>query len=749
MDFSNLNPEQRKAVETLNGPVLILAGAGSGKTRTLTARVAYMLEKGIPARNILALTFTNKAAKEMKQRIEAQVGTSAEDAWIMTFHSACARILRRDIEKLGYKNSFVIYDSDDQIALLKDIIKRMNVDDKQYAPKSMSALISDAKNHMLTPADWAREQPSTDRSEKIYNIYLEYETRLKALNALDFDDLLLKTLELMADHPPVLEYYRNRFQYVMVDEYQDTNKVQYELCRLLTSQSRNLCVVGDDDQSIYSWRGADIHNILDFEKDFPDATVIKLEQNYRSTANILDAANQVIAHNEKRTDKRLWTEEGEGEKIHIFCADDDRSEATWVANRIIELHKNGDNYADMAVLYRMNAQSRLVEDMLVSSGVAYNVYGGMKFYDRREVRDVLAYMRVLANPADDMSLRRIINVPRRSIGDSTVTLLEDHARANDMPLYSALTDMPERLTSRPRKCVQEFSDLMTSLLIEKETMPLTDFVGSLIERTGLRAQYEKDTTDEGVERVKNIDELLNAVAEFAREHEDATLESYLENVALITDMDANVESDGHVTLMTMHSAKGLEFPDVFIIGMEENVFPSFRSLEDKDRLEEERRLCYVAMTRARKRLYMSRARQRMVFNQINMNPPSRFLEEVPERLVEDEWAVRHVKAFGRDVMPMRSAQKPQPRQIKRPDDPLNLGGGRPLNIPGVQRGITVSENAAAGFQSGDRVMHRKFGEGVVTELTGTGPEARIRINFTAYGPKEFSLGLAPIVKVED
>ena len=749
MDFSNLNPEQRKAVETLNGPVLILAGAGSGKTRTLTARVAYMLEKGIPARNILALTFTNKAAKEMKQRIEAQVGTSAEDAWIMTFHSACARILRRDIEKLGYKNSFVIYDSDDQIALLKDIIKRMNVDDKQYAPKSMSALISDAKNHMLTPADWVREQPSTDRTDKIYNIYLEYETRLKALNALDFDDLLLKTLELMADHPPVLEYYRNRFQYVMVDEYQDTNKVQYELCRLLTSQSRNLCVVGDDDQSIYSWRGADIHNILDFEKDFPDATVIKLEQNYRSTANILDAANQVIAHNEKRTDKRLWTEEGAGEKIHIFCADDDRSEATWVANRIIELHKNGDNYADMAVLYRMNAQSRLVEDMLVSSGVAYNVYGGMKFYDRREVRDVLAYMRVLANPADDMSLRRIINVPRRSIGDSTVTLLEDHARANDMPLYSALTDMPERLTSRPRKCVQEFSDLMTSLLIEKETMPLTDFVGSLIERTGLRAQYEKDTTDEGVERVKNIDELLNAVAEFAREHEDATLESYLENVALITDMDANVESDGHVTLMTMHSAKGLEFPDVFIIGMEENVFPSFRSLEDKDRLEEERRLCYVAMTRARKRLYMSRARQRMVFNQINMNPPSRFLEEVPERLVEDEWAVRHVKAFGRDVMPMRSAQKPQPRQIKRPDDPLNLGGGRPLNIPGVQRGITVSENAAAGFQSGDRVMHRKFGEGVVTELTGTGPEARIRINFTAYGPKEFSLGLAPIVKVED
>ncbi|MBQ9325792.1 MAG: UvrD-helicase domain-containing protein [Clostridia bacterium] len=748
MDVSKLNPEQRKAVETTEGPVLILAGAGSGKTRTLTARVARLLEKGVPAWNILALTFTNKAAKEMKERIEAMVGESAADAWIMTFHSACARILRRDIEKLGYKRSFVIYDSDDQQSLLKDIVKRMGVDDKAFSPKSVSSLISDAKNHLILPAEWRDTHADDERSETIYNIYLEYETRLKALNALDFDDLLVKTLELMVEHPPVLEYYRNRFRYVMVDEYQDTNEVQYRLCQLLTKESQNLCVVGDDDQSIYSWRGADIHNILDFEKDFPNAVVIKLEQNYRSTANILDAANQVIAHNEQRKDKRLWTEEGEGEKIHTFCADDDRSEATWVANRIIELHKQGDAYQNMAVLYRVNAQSRQVEDMLVNSGIAYNVYGGTKFYDRREVRDVMAYLRVLANPADDMSLRRIINVPRRSIGDSTVSLLEEHARENEMPLYSALTDMPEKLTSRPRKCVQEFAGLMTLLSVEMATMPLPEFVEDLMVRTGLRAQYENDPTDDAADRLKNMEEVVNAVRQFAAEHEGATLEEYLENVALITDMDTTKETDGHVTLMTVHSAKGLEFDNVFVIGMEENVFPSYRCVDDKVKLEEERRLCYVAMTRARKRLYLSRARQRMVFNQVNMNPPSRFLEEIPRRLMEDEWATRHERAFGKEPPPMRSTQKPQPRMIKRPDDPLNLQRSNPLGIPGVQKGIS-SVPQTAGFRAGDRVMHRKFGEGVVTDLVGTGVDARIRINFTAFGPKEFSLGLAPIVKMED
>ena len=751
MDLSKLNPQQRLAAETIDGPVLILAGAGSGKTRALTSRAANLMAQGVPAWQILALTFTNKAAREMRERIQQLVGESAEEAWISTFHSSCARILRRDIEKLGYTRSFVIYDDDDQQTILKEILRRLNIDDKFLPPRELKSKISDAKNRLLTPDEWFEQSNKDRRSQMIHDVYLEYESRLKGNNALDFDDLLVKTLQLLADHPPVLESYRKRFRYVMVDEYQDTNFAQYSLIKLLTAESRNLCVVGDDDQSIYGWRGADIRNILDFEKDYPDAKVIKLEQNYRSTSNILDAANQVISNNTGRKEKALWTDAGEGEKIKLFGAGDEREEAAWVADRIRQLNRGGESCGDCAVLYRTNAQSRVLEEMLLRAGIPYKVFGGQKFYDRKEVRDVIAYLRVIVNPADDVSLRRIINVPKRAIGDSTVLELMEHARNLEMPLYSALSDLPESLSSRPRKCVTDFFMLLSELMAKKEMMPLKKFVPHLVEATGLMSQYQKEDTDEARARVENIQEFLGAVSEYAAAEPQATLEDYLENVSLVTDLDRQEGARDFVTLMTLHSAKGLEFDNVFMTGMEEGIFPSSRSQFDDDRLEEERRLCYVGITRARKRLFMSRANQRMLYNQVNRNAPSRFLEEIPDRLMEDEWAGLRMKVMAHipKVPPKdRGAARYGGRSI-------NPGSGG-LNIPGVQKGFVASQaRSVAGsamqklFQPGDRVLHRKFGEGTVTAVTGSGLNARIAIEFTAYGTKEFVLAIAPIIKLEE
>ncbi len=763
MDLSMLNPEQRQAAETLEGPVLILAGAGSGKTRALTCRVANLMDHGVPAYNILALTFTNKAAKEMKERIVSLVGDQAEDAWISTFHSTCARILRRDIEKLGYARSFAIYDDDDQNAVIKEILKRQNIDDKFLSPRVIKAKISDAKNKLMSPDEWFRHSEKDYRSQMIHDVFVEYEARLKGLNALDFDDLLVKTLELLADHPPVLDSYRNRFRYVMVDEYQDTNYAQYMLVKLLTDRSRNLCVVGDDDQSIYGWRGADIRNILDFEKDYPDATVIKLEQNYRSTANILDAANQVIAHNAGRKEKALWTDKGEGESIKLYCAGDEREEAAWVADRIRYMSRHGENYGSMAILYRTNAQSRVLEDMLMRAGIPYKVFGGQKFYDRKEVKDIIAYLRVIVNPSDDISLRRIVNVPKRSIGDSTVNELVNHARESEMPLYSALSDIPDTLSSRPRKCVNDFFVLMTMLVAMKDALPLADFVKFLIEKTGLMEQYQREDTDEARSRVENIQEFMGAVEEFVRfSGEDATLESYLENVALVSDLDEQENQRGYVTLMTMHSAKGLEFPNVFMTGLEEGIFPSNSSLMDEARMEEERRLCYVAITRAQNRLFISRAGQRMLYNQVNHNAPSRFLDEIPPRLLQDEWAEKKQNAFrgaSSTSVPRGYGSgyglKSTPAMNDLGKPKLTLGGNA-LGIPDVQKGFQGSKarELTGGamqnlFSQGDRVMHRKFGEGRVVQVVGKGSDARIQIEFTAYGVKEFSLSIAPIVKLED
>ncbi len=757
MNLQGLNREQRKAAETLEGPVLILAGAGSGKTRALTYRIANLIDHGVAPWHILAITFTNKAAKEMKERVNQLVGESGNDVWVSTFHAMCARILRRDIEKLGYSRSFTIYDDDDQASVLKELYKTLNIDEKNMNPREVRAKISDAKNRLLGPDDWFMESSRDFRSQQFHDLYSAYEKKLRHSNALDFDDLLVRTLELFADHPPVLESYRDKFQYVHVDEYQDTNFAQYSLVKLITHKSRNLCVVGDDDQSIYGWRGADIRNILSFEKDYPDATVIKLEQNYRSTANILDAANQVIAHNEGRMEKMLWTEAEEGDPIRVFCAGSEREEAAWICDRMQQLQMAGQDFGRMAVLYRSNAQSRVIEDMLVRAGIPYRIYGGLRFYDRKEVKDIVAYLRVIVNPSDDASLRRIINTPRRAIGDTTVAELAKHAEKEEMPLFSALVDIPESLGARPRKCVAEFGDLMNELIVAKEEMGLLEFVTHLIEKTGLKAQYARDESDEGKARIENIDEFLGAVAEYEKAADEPTLEDYLENVALVSDLDNAEFGAKCVTLMTIHSAKGLEFPVVFMTGLEENIFPTGRSVQNEEGIEEERRLCYVAITRAQKQLYISYASQRMLYNQVNFNAPSRFLREIPTRLLDNQLTAKRERSFP---APMESHAYSMPKRQPRyqaTESNRGLGAGRSaLGIPGVQKGFTPSaaSKMPSGavpslFKVGDRVMHRKFGQGTVSEIRGTGADARIMIRFTAYGLKEFVLSIAPIVKVND
>ncbi len=771
MDLSLLNREQRTAAETLQGPVLILAGAGSGKTRALTFRVANLIEHGVPAYRILALTFTNKAAHEMKTRVESLIGAEeAASAWISTFHSTCARILRRDIEKLGYSRSFVIYDDDDQARLLKDIYKHLNIDDAFIPIREARAKISDAKNKLLTPDEWFGRSGRDRRSSMIHDIMTSYEKRMKSLNALDFDDLLMKTLELFADHPPVLEQYKNRFEYVLVDEYQDTNKAQYEMIRLLTSESRNLCVVGDDDQSIYGWRGADIRNILDFEKDFPDAKVIRLEQNYRSTANILDAANHLIANNEQRKDKKLWTESGEGERIHVYSASDEHDESMWIAGEILALQRAGNGYGDTAILYRTNAQSRVPEEIMMKSGIPYRVFGGQKFYDRKEIRDILAYLRVIVNPADDISLLRIINVPKRAIGDTTVQALTERASAMDVPLYSVLNDLAEGLNSRARSSVSSFFSLISLLAAMKECMGLTEFVDVLIEKTGLEEQYRKEDSEEALNRLENMNEFRNALHEFAENEENPTLESYLENVSLVTDLDRASDENGYVTMMTLHSAKGLEFDNVFIPGMEENIFPSIRSITEDNRLEEERRLMYVGITRARKRLYLSYANERMQYYQYAHNAPSRFLKEIPARLITESFSrARQASRFADAPAPFaapRSAERTY-RDAKAVETRRPVSGipGKPkltfkglgLNeIPGVRKGFVPSaaheirESAVdAIFAVKDRVRHPKFGAGTVVDVTGHGKDARIRIAFDDKGEKELALAIAPIVRIEE
>ncbi len=744
IDLKGLNPPQREAVLHGDGPLLVLAGAGSGKTRVLTHRIARLIDEGVPPWSILAITFTNKAAREMRERVERLAGDMGRDAWILTFHACCARILRRDIDKLGYKPSFTIYDADDQMNVIKQLCKSMNLDEKRFPPREIRAAISDAKNRVLSPAEWAKESGEDFRAKTISEVYAAYERQLTVNNALDFDDLILKTLTLFSEHPPVLAAYQHKFSHILVDEYQDTNMAQYMLVRLIAGESRNLCVVGDDDQSIYGWRGADLRNILEFERDFPDCRVIKLEQNYRSTSNILDAANQVIAHNAGRKEKALWTDAGEGEKIRVYRALDERDEAAWVVRAIEGRMKRGARAGDFAVFYRTNAQSRVLEEAMVRRGVPYRVYGGMKFYDRKEVKDVLAYMRAVANPDDDQSVRRIINEPRRGIGDATIETLAQFAQREGMSLLSAVISADESvLPARALGAVRKFGALMLDLTQAGISLSAGEFLQEVLDKTGYVAAIRASKDPDAQTREENVMELAGAVAEYESQSPEGGLLGFLENVALVTDLDSMGERPEAVTLMTIHASKGLEFPHVIVTGMEETVFPLGRATFEDGLMEEERRLCYVAFTRAMQSLALTFAVSRMLYNQRRNNPPSRFLSEIPERLIEDDRARRE---------PVRV---PPPRAGYAPVSPAargNAGAKRaplaPGDIPGVTKGFGGVVRAGAGaqalFSPGDRVTHKVFGAGTVLESN----RDKIRIAFDTRGERTFPASIAPIRKIE-
>jgi DNA helicase-2/ATP-dependent DNA helicase PcrA len=635
--LENLNPEQREAVLQVEGPVLILAGAGSGKTRVLTYRIAYMIEeKGINPWNILAITFTNKAAKEMKERVGHLIG-STQDMWISTFHAACARILRKDIERLGgYKSNFVIFDTKDQESVVKDCLKELNLNEKNFPFKAVSATISSAKNLLEDPKRFAEKNMSDLRGRKMSDIYALYQKKLKKNNALDFDDILFKTVELLANNPDILSYYQNKFKYIMIDEYQDTNFCQYRLVSLLAKQHHNLCVVGDDDQSIYSWRGADIGNILNFEKEFPQAKVIKLEQNYRSTQTILDAANAVIKNNFGRKSKKLWTENDTGASIQLYNAMDEWGEANFISSEIRQLQEAyGKKLNDFAVLYRTNAQSRVIEESFMRNGIPYRIIGGFKFYDRKEVKNVIAYLRLIQNPDEDVSLKRIINIPKRGIGNTTLEAIQSYARETDDSLFGALLsiDSIPGVSKKALANINEFVKLISGLMAAAEVKKPSAVLKELLDKSGYLESLKKEEDEDSQSRVENVGELLSATLDYESKNPDATLQQFLEQLALMSDID-NFQADAEaVVLMTLHSAKGLEFPVVFMSGMEEGVFPSQRSYFEESQMEEERRLMYVGITRARESLYLTAAFERTIFGSATYNIVSQFIKEIPKDLI--------------------------------------------------------------------------------------------------------------------
>lgn len=739
MDLSTLNKEQRQAVDTLDGPLLILAGAGSGKTRALTYRIANLVDHGVSPWNILALTFTNKAAREMRERTEALLGGSVKDMWVATFHSCCTRILRSDIDKLGRDRNFVIYDDDDQTSLIAAIMKRLGVNDKDITKRQIKEHISEAKNKSTEPEKFLMDNPYLD--ESVLKVFREYQRSLKEYNALDFDDLLGKTLELFQNCPEVLQKYRSKFRYILVDEYQDTNVMQYHIVELLAREHGNICVVGDDDQSIYGWRGADIRNILDFEKDFPGAKVIRLEQNYRSTSNILDAANAVIENNQGRKSKKLWTDNGRGDRIETFTADSERDEAHFVCRKIMEGVRNGMNYGDFAVLYRMNAQSRIPETTMVNYGIPNKVYGGQRFYERKEIKDIMAYLRLIYNPFDDIALKRIINVPKRSIGDASIAELARVAEQEGKSmLVAALTS--ENIDPRAMKKIKPFADTMGEFIALSRTMPLSEFTWGMISaleyETYLKAEDKKGEVES---RMDNLRELIGNIKEIEKdlsEGEDA-LRAFLENVSLVSDIDSMNDGNGAVALMTLHSAKGLEFPVVFMIGMEENIFPTSRARNDMSNhaMEEERRLCYVGMTRAKQKLYLINARQRNIFGNESYNRKSRFIEEIPAELTVSDNPVKQPDA-REQAEHTRGQRKNFHRYAM---DTHALGDGtrdvRPAATP-------VSKT----FEKYQKVQHDKFGVGTVMEISGSGSSMLVSIDFGAAGVKRFAAAYAPIKPVE-
>ena len=724
--LTGLNKEQQQAVQHTEGPLLILAGAGSGKTKVLTVRVAYLLAQGVNPYEILAITFTNKAAKEMKSRVEGLVGDVANRIWLSTFHSFCAKFLRFEIDSfLGYNSNFTIYDTSDSQAVIKAALKALNLDDKYYPVGAMIAAISDAKNQLLFASDF-RKQARDFYQQKVADVYEYYERELRKNNALDFDDLLLVAVKLLQSNAAVLDKYSHRFRYVMIDEYQDTNHAQYLLAKLLASHWKNIAVVGDADQSIYAWRGADIQNILDFEKDYPNCTSIKLEQNYRSTKIILDAANAVIDNNEGRPEKNLWTDKTEGAKIQHFTAQSEHEEAAFIGDTIAKKHDIHDvPFGDMAILYRTNAQSRVLEEALIKRALPYMMVGGTKFYDRKEIKDVLAYLRVLYNPFDDLSLLRIINVPKRSIGATTVAKLQEYARANGTSLFMTLTQLHliDSIKGKTKEKLEEFGILIFTLVSEMENRTVLDILESILDRTGYLAQLEESTDPQDQARAENIGEFLSVAKDFQDTNPSGTVEDFLEQVALVNDVDSFEQEESKVTLMTLHAAKGLEFPIVFLCGLEEGLFPHSRTLMNPEEIEEERRLAYVGITRAEKELYISNATTRTVFGRTSSYLPSRFIDEIPEELVDGLRAKRKV-----------------PDDIKRHVLQHMSVTSRPVTKP------IVRNEVIADWKVGDTAIHSKWGNGKVINVTGEGAGMKLTIEFPTQGVRVVMAKFAPVKK---
>ncbi len=740
--YDALNPQQYQAVCHYEGPLLILAGAGSGKTRVLTHRVAWLIEeKNVNPWNIMAITFTNKAAGEMRDRVEAMLGGALGGVWVATFHSTCVRILRRYIDRIGFENNFTIYDSEDQKSVIKEICKRLQIDTKLYRERFFMAEISAAKDEMLSPVDYALKTQGDQRMQKVAEVYKEYQRQLFDNNALDFDDLICRTVELFQSCPEVLEQYQERFRFIMVDEYQDTNTAQFKLVSLLAAKYRNLCVVGDDDQSIYRFRGANIGNILNFEQFFPDAEVIRLEQNYRSTQNILNAANAVISHNKGRKEKTLWTDNGEGEKIRFRQFMNSFEEAEYVAGIISQKVGAGKwKYGDCAILYRTNAQSRMFEEKFLYANVPYKIVGGVNFYSRKEIKDVIAYLKTIANGKDDLAVRRIINVPKRGIGATTISRVQDYATEHGASFYDALR-VAETIPGIGKSVakLQAFVQMIQVLRTKQEFYKVKSLIEDILEQTGYMKELQAEGTDEALDRMANVDELLNKAALYDEKTENPTLDGFLEEVALVADIDNLEEDADHVVMMTLHSAKGLEFPVVFMVGMEDGVFPSYISIssEDESELEEERRLCYVGITRARTNLFLTSAKQRMVRGEIHYNRVSRFVDDIPEEFMAENERAKIPQKEKKDL-PETKAHAAY-RQMRENFKTKIM----------AQQQFEVKKADGLSYNVGDRVRHIKFGNGTVTNIAEGGRDYEVTVNFDRVGVKKMFASFAKLVKTEN
>ena len=735
-----LNPQQAEAVINTEGPMLIMAGAGSGKTKVLTCRVANLLQKGVRPYRILAITFTNKAAAEMRERVNNMSGPAAKDVWLFTFHAFCARFLRMEIDKLpGYGGNFAIYDTADSQNLIKQILKEMNLDDKRFQPSGILSRISNAKNALQDAAAFAR-QAGDFYEQKVADIYSRYEQKLQLNNALDFDDLLMLSIKLLQENKEVREKYQDRFDYLLVDEYQDTNHAQYLLTKFLAAKHRNICVVGDADQSIYGWRGADIQNILDFEKDYPDAKVIKLEQNYRSTQIILDAANAVIENNTGRKPKNLWTENKSGADIIYFQAVDERDEARFVIEQLQNLQRTENKkLGDMAILYRTNTQSRIFEEMLIKSGISYNMVGGLKFYERKEIKDIIAYLRVIFNPADSLSLLRIINVPKRGIGDASLAKIQAYAAANNVSLFEAVSNAAaiDGLSSRFVSKLDDLAGIIFELMNLASEAPVEDLIDRVLRDTGYLEELENERTPQAQSRIDNLQELISVAQEFAASEEENNLENFLAHVALVSDIDDTELGEDAITLMTLHSSKGLEFPVVFLVGMEEGLFPHARTLMDETEIEEERRLCYVGITRAKEKLFLSSTKMRTIYGNTVTYPPSRFLQEIPARLVK---TIKRQERFSA----LENFKQVSEKYSARPQKPASTFNPHSF-MP--QKPAAAAGGTGTRFNTGDRVSHSKWGEGMVVSVKDSPDGQEVKVAFAGAGVRSLLTKYAVLKKL--